>query len=586
MHMNLAKKIAFTSALSTTMIGSCLAASNETTQPNIIFILLDDVSSFTLPSYGMESISIAGKAAEDVNRERVVMPNIDILAQQGILCTHAYAHALSEATRVALMTGMNNGRNFLAPKALHESQITFGDVFKLNGYATGMYGKWKQSRGTKENPPEQHISSFGWDDYACFDMITEGQRYINPNLVINDEETNYCGSVEVDPTTGRRYYGPDIFNYRALEFIEKNRDQPFFLYYPLALIHTEIKPTPDSEDGTFDTVGEDIKVTDDKYYPDMLRYADKMVGRVIKKVEELGLRENTLIVLMGDNGSQGHLFHMEDGSIHRGGKGSTNYAGEQVPLIFSMPGTIAEGEKYETVVDVTDIYPTIIEASGNEIPNAEKIDGKSVWGQLTGAENEPHRECVYKWYNRNSPWDNDDYKVRYAYTKDFKYYGAHDIYPEGRFFDLRLDPLERFGKQNERLIGYNKWWMSGINLDQLTSEQQKAYEMLKAVVEENEYTKVESVEIGTTPKAIKVGESVAVTHSVIPSNATINGVVWESSDPSIATVDKFGVVRGVKKGEVTINLYSWDDARPLANGVKTGGYQRDGIKDQYVIKIK
>ncbi|MFI3319636.1 MAG: sulfatase-like hydrolase/transferase [Rikenellaceae bacterium] len=582
--MNFIKNITMASAV----VGSAFtanAAPQRAEQPNVVFILLDDVSYFNLPAYGMESISLAGNA-RSVDREKVETPNIDRLAEQGVLCTQAYAHALSEATRVALMTGMNNGRNYLATKALHESQITFGDVFQYNGYATGMYGKWKQSRGTKENPPATHISTFGWDDYACFDMVTADQRYINPDLVVNDKVTDYRKTTEIDPKTGRRYYGPDIFNYRALEFIEKNKEKPFFLYYPMALIHSEIKPTPDSKDGTFSTTEETKKNNDNRYLPDMIRYMDKMIGRVVDKIETLGLRENTLIVVMGDNGSQAHYFNMTDGTIHQGGKGQTTYAGEQVPLIFSMPGKIPAKTKYEGYVDVTDLYPTIIKASGNEIPNAEKIDGISIWDQITGKSTEPTRDCIYKWYNRNSPMEEEFYKIRYAYTKDFKYYAPHDIYKQGRFFDLRLDPNEKFGKENPRTLGFNKWWMSGIPLAQLTAEQQRAYKKLKAVVDKNAYVKVESIKIGTAPATIKVGKSVVVEHTVSPSNATINGVIWESSDPTIATVDKFGTIKGLKKGKATITLYSWDDAHPLANGVKTGGYKRDGMKDTIAVTVK
>lgn len=565
------------------------AESAEQEHTNVILILIDDLSYFGVSVYGLESLtSTMGHFVNDT----ISTPNIDRLAREGVLCSHAYSHALSEATRVALMTGMNNGRNYIETKALHESQITFGDLFQRGGYTTGMYGKWKQSRGTKENPPERHISAFGWDDYTCFDMVTADQRHINPDLVINDVVTDYRKTTELDPKTGRRYFGPDIFNYKALEFIEKNQDNPFFLYYPMVLIHDDHKPTPDSKpEGIFDTTDERQQNDMREYLPDMIRYTDKMIGRVVDKVDELGLRENTLIVVMGDNGSKEFIhFNMKDGSVHQGGKGQTKYTGEQVPLILSMPGTIPTGESgevrsYFPAVDVTDIYPTILEASGIEILNKEKIDGVSMWGQMVGKSDDAHRECIYKWYNANNKIDDPDIMVRYAQTPEFKYYAPHDVYPKGRLFDLRVDSLEYEGVLGRKL-GWEKYWYSGLDLDNLTAEQQRAYEMLKAETDRHAYTKVESLKIGAAPKSMKVGESVSVAHEVIPANATRNGVIWHSSDPSIIEVDKFGVFTAHKSGEVTITLYSWDDAWPVANGVKKGGYLTTGVNDKIDIIVK
>ncbi|MFR9567124.1 MAG: sulfatase-like hydrolase/transferase, partial [Rikenellaceae bacterium] len=278
------------------------AATPRADKPNVIMILIDDLSSFGVSAYGLESITSSQKHFTD---EKLSTPNIDKLAQEGVLCSHAYSHALSEATRVALMTGMNNGRNYIETKALHESQITYGDVFQANGYKTAVYGKWKQSRGSIEVPAVRHISAFGWDDYSCFDMVYANQRFINPDLVVNDKIENYNGRTDLDPATDRRWYGPDMFNRKTLEFIEKNQNDPFFIYYSLVLIHDDHKPTPDSKPrSVFDTTDESNKNDLREYFPDMIRYTDKMIGRVVDKVEELGLRDNTIIIVMGDNGSK------------------------------------------------------------------------------------------------------------------------------------------------------------------------------------------------------------------------------------------------------------------------------------------
>ncbi len=556
----------------------------DDTKTNVVFILVDDLSYFATNPYGAVSVTSSQGHFTDAP---ITTPNMSRLADEGIVCNHAYAHALSEATRVALMTGMNNGRNFLECKSLHDSQITFGDVFQREGYSTAIYGKWKQTRGTDVVPAVRYLSEFGWDDYACFDVVGEGQRYMNPELVINGESVSYKGRTDVDPETGRRWYGPDIFNRKALQFIESNKDNPFFLYYSMVLIHDEHRPTPDSmPHSVFDNDDESKENDQRQYYPDMIAYTDKLIGKVIDKVDELGLRDNTLIVVMGDNGSKEFVtFKMEDGTLHQGAKGHTRYGGEQVPLIFSMPTKIPSQRTYDPAVDLTDIYPTIMEAAGFDAPNEDKIDGVSFWDQLLGEESEPHRDCIYKWYNGNTSQKELGLVARYAQTPDFKYYAPHDIYPEGRFFDLRTDPLEHAGEKG-RKMGWENYWYSGLDIKTLTPEQRAAYKLLKAETEKQEYVAVKKISIDDAPKSMRVGESEELDHKVSPSNATRNGVVWESSDPSVVSVNKFGDITAHKAGSATISLYSWDDAWPVANGRAKGGFLRSGMCDKVTITVE
>ncbi|WP_155949215.1 sulfatase-like hydrolase/transferase [Gayadomonas joobiniege] len=212
--------------------------------PNVVLILIDDLNHFGFTTYGANILRSTHKQFGD---RKFSTPNIDKLATTGVRVERAYTHPLCENTRVALMSGKQNNRNFIQPKALHHSDITIGDLFKRAGYVTGMYGKWKQTRGTKNIHAKDYISEFGWDDYATFDVVDAGQRFINPNLVINGKIVNYKGRKDVDPATGRRWYGPDIFNRKVLNFIEKNAAKPFLLYYPMALVHSEHKPTPDTK---------------------------------------------------------------------------------------------------------------------------------------------------------------------------------------------------------------------------------------------------------------------------------------------------------------------------------------------------
>ncbi|WOO39313.1 sulfatase-like hydrolase/transferase [Rubellicoccus peritrichatus] len=563
--------------------------------PNVVLILIDDLSYFSWPAYGAKTVSSGQGHFKDVPVE---MPNIDRLAEEGVRFNQAYVHPICEPTRVALMTGMHNGRNFLAPKAVHESQITFSDVFKKAGYATGMYGKWKQTRGTPSVPGNEYISQFGWDDYLCFDVTNDAKgwrRYLDPTLFKNGEQLHYTKD-DLDPLTGRRYYGPDLCNRAALQFIDDHKDEPFFLYYPMILVHDEHTPTPDTVPASlyddFDTktkLEKWLLAGDDRtYFPDMLKYMDKMIGNIINKLDEDGLLDDTLIIVMGDNGGKEVFeYTMDDGTVFGGGKGHNRFHGEQIPLIFTMPGVIPQSSEggmreYDGLFDGTDIYPTLMEACGIELPNAGKIDGVSAWQQIIGKEDAGHRDVIYKWANGNSRYDDLDTQVEFAHNAEFKRYAPHDKYPRGRFFDLRTDPYEHAGEKG-RKVSWDNHFHSGLDLDSLTPEQQAAFDMLGEVLEENAYVPVEALQI-QGDKTARVGHETHLHCRVIPANAMRNNVIWESSDPAIATVDKFGVLTPHAPGEVEINVYSWEDAEPLSNN-GTVEYRRDGIKDILAVNI-
>ena len=553
-------------------------------KPNVVLILIDDLSYFGVSAYGSHTLK---SRFNYFPQQAYSTPRIDEIAKEGVRCDHAFVHPICENTRVALMTGQHNGRNFMAPKALHSSQITFSDVFKDAGYATGMYGKWKQTRGTPSVPGVRYISEFGWDDYACFDVVYEQQRYINPTLVINDVSVNYQGKTTNDPRTGRRYYGPDIFNYRALDFIEAHKNEPFFLYYPMVLIHDEHKPTPDTQpESIFNTVSESASVDLREYAPDMLYYMDKLIGNVVDKIDSLGIRENTMIIILGDNGNKEFFqYVMEDGRTLAGGKGHTRFHGEQVPFIVSWPGTVMQDTNYTGIIDVTDVYPTIFDACGIDIPNPERIDGISIMPQLRGDTPEPHRNAIYRWHNGNNVITDRTWLLQYAQTPEFKYYYPHEIYTQGRFFDLRSDPYERAGVRGTQ-VGWENYYYSGLNINGLNTEQQEAYLLLKNYVDSMAYVSASSMEItGYSGDTLDPGDTIYLNYEMQPSNAMRNNVVWESSDPAIASVDKFGrfIARG--RGEVVITAYSWDGARPVANN-RNPEYYTTGVKDQIRIGIQ
>lgn len=562
-------------------------------RPNVVLVLIDDLSHYGVTAYGANRLNSMKKA---FHNKVFATPRIDRLADEGLRCDNAYVYPLCEPTRIALMSGQYNSRNFLRCKSQHHSEITFGDVFQRAGYATGIFGKWKQTRGTNEIHAKDYIFAFGWDEFCCFDVVGEAQRFINPNLVINGRIHNYMGRTDRDPATGRRWYGPDICNRYALDFIERHQDRPFFLYYPMLLVHDEHKPTPDTKPHSiFDEFDEanhnrDGHSGDDhRYFPDMIAYMDKLIGKVVDKLEALKLRRKTLVVVMGDNGTKESFTHvLPDGRLYPGGKGGNKENGLRVPLIFSWPGTIPTAPRgqlrtYQGLVDVTDIYPTLCAAAGVTIPNPAAIDGIDFWPQVLGAGGEP-RAAIYTWYNGNNPATDLSQVLRYAFNKEFKRYAPHVHFPAGRFFDLRTDPMEEAGerKVKVRWVHYHK---SGLDLDNLTSDQQAGYEELGRVLEAHAYVPVTGLEIVGPTRSLKVGESLTLSYEIAPQQATRQNIIWESSDPTVLSIDKFGQVTAQAPGRARITVYSWDDAYPVAANVAQT-FTRDGIQDSVFFTVR
>jgi len=560
---------------------------------NVVLILIDDLSHYGVTAYGANRLN--SKDGEFANAV-FATPNIDDLAKQGLRVDHAYAYPLCENTRVALMSGKRNDRNYLRPKSLHGSDITFGDAFQNAGYRTGLFGKWKQTRGTKDISGEDYIYEFGWDEYAAFDVTKEGQRYINPNLVINGKQYNYNGREDLDPITGRRWYGPDIINRHALQFIEDNKDTPFFLYYPMVLVHDEHKPTPHTEPhSAFDNFPEQAQYNnkggdDREYFPDMIEYMDYLIGKVVAKLDEEGVRDNTLIVVMGDNGTKEVFEHvLPDSTVYPGRKGGNADNGIHVPLILNFPSEVpASGDgtyrTYEGLVNLTDIYPTIAEAAGIKMPQAEQVDGISFWAQAKGGEGEP-RQHIYTWFIGNNTYqDADDIGIIYAFNKAFKRYAPSNEFPEGRFFDLRTDPLERVGDKVVK-AKFGKLRYSGLPLDTLNKEQQAAYAELGKVLEDNQVLRVRELHILAPNNTLKVDQQAQFSYRLVPANAQRAGVIWHSDNPDIATVNKLGEVTTHRPGKATIRAYSWDDAYPVANQ-RTLAYYTNGIQDAVTVVVK
>lgn len=379
-------------------VGATLAVAAE--RPNVVLIMVDD--------FGFECVGANGCTD-------YVTPHLDRLAAEGMRFQHCYVQPLCTPTRVQLMTGQYNVRNYVRFGLLDRGQTTFAHLFKQAGYVTGIAGKWQLGR---EIDSPRH---FGFDESCLWQHTRRPPRYANPGLEYNGAEQDFAAGE----------YGPQLVNDFAVDFIARHRNEPFLLYYPMILTHAPFQPTPASPDWDPAARGEAVN-RDPKHFAAMVAWTDRMVGRLIATLREHGLRERTLLLFLGDNGTLGQITTMMGRQPVQGGKGQSTRAGMQVPLIAHWPGTIAPGQVCGDLVDSTDFLPTMCEAAGVSVPEGLLLDGRSFAPQLRGERGQP-RDWMYCWYARNG---GAQATHEFAATPRFK------LYRDGRFYDYGGDPGE------------------------------------------------------------------------------------------------------------------------------------------------
>lgn len=375
--------------------------SESAATPNIILIMADDL--------GYECIGANGGTSYKT-------PVLDRLARTGARFDHCYAQPICTPSRVKLMTGIYNVRNYEQFGILPTNHTTFANRFQESGYETCVVGKWQL--GTDPTLPKH----FGFDEHCLWHFSKRAERYPNPGIDVNGKFVNF--------TNGE--YGPDVVSDYACDFMERNKDQPFLVYYPMILTHCPFCPTPDSTDWDPTSKGSKTYKGDPKYFGDMVSYMDKIVGKLAKKLDDLGIRDNTLIMFIGDNGTDSPVVSMMGDKKVIGSKGQTIDAGTRVPFIASWPSTIPPGMVSDDLVTFTDFLQTMCDAAGLESPSATKLDGQSFLPQLKGEKGNP-REWIYCFYARNGGIKGQEFVRNQRYK----------LYRSGEFFDVANDDREK-----------------------------------------------------------------------------------------------------------------------------------------------
>lgn len=376
-------------------------------RPNILFIMADDVGREVLGCYGGTSYKT---------------DNIDRLAAEGQRYEHCYSMPVCHPTRVCLMTGrypavLGNPKWGSFPKS--EESKTFASVLKAAGYKTAVAGKWQLSLMKNDL---QQPARMGFDQWSLFGWH-EGPRYHDPMIYEN-------GVLRTD-TRGK--YGPDLYVDFLIDFMEQNQSRPFFAYYSMALCHDVTddigKPVPYGPDGHWLT------------YAEMANDMDRQVGRLVKALDRLKLRENTLVVFTTDNGTAGASYlRYENGKFVRpkvvsefnsreirGGKGQLTDWGTRVPLIVRWLGKAGAGETKNDLVDFSDFLPTLADITCAALPEDVKLNGLSFVNAILNRESSPRRHAYSESKNGR----------QFLRTQKYK------LYSDGKFFDMQTDPEEK-----------------------------------------------------------------------------------------------------------------------------------------------
>ena len=430
--------------------------------PNIIYMLADDLGYGELGSYGQTKIRT---------------PYLDALAAQGMRFTDHYSGSpVCAPSRGTLMTGLHTGHsqirdNFevggypdpdeLGQMPLDSGTYTLGSMLQDAGYVTGAIGKWGLGgRGSIGQPHHQGFDYFfGYLDQQLAHNYYPTHLWRNGERVELDNEyfsahQRFEGSDPTDPDAYDQYagneYSVDVMADDALRFLDEHQDEPFFLYLPFAVPHLALQ-VPDSSlveyEGEFD---EEPYLGDRSYLPHerpfsayagMITRMDAHIGRILERLDELGLAENTLVMFTSDNGTtytggvDAEYFESTGGL--RGLKGSVYEGGIRVPLIARWPGRIAAGSESDHVSAFWDMMPTFADVVGVSAP--EGIDGVSFLSTLLGETGQADRDHLYWEYH--GLW-NGAQAVRVGQWKGVRLGGHDDPDAPIELYDLERDPNE------------------------------------------------------------------------------------------------------------------------------------------------
>lgn len=423
------------------VIGSCNGSEKAAreSRPNIVIILSDD--------QGWGDLSISGNP-------NLRTPNIDRLAQNGASFDRFYVSPVCSPTRAELLTGRYHPRSGVfgtsaGGERMNLDETTIAELFKAEGYATAAFGKWHNGMQAPYHPNARGFDEFygfcsgHWGDYFNAMLLEHNGEFVQGNGYVVDDFTD-----------------------KAMSFMENNRDQPFFLYIPYNTPHSPMQ-VPDE---WFEKLGG--KSLEASQQPEkenkehtkaalaMCENIDWNVGRLMKKLQELNLEDNTIVLYFGDNGPNGHRWN---GGM-KGIKGSTDEGGVRSPLFIQWPGVIKPGLVIKEISAAIDLLPTLADLAGIEERTEKPLDGVSLKPLLFNHEEPWSERLIFShWNGRTS--------VRSQ---------SHRLDHQGGLFDMFVDPGQSTDiSQDEQdvakyLLEEVKRWNESV-LSELNREEERLF---------------------------------------------------------------------------------------------------------------
>jgi arylsulfatase A-like enzyme len=372
--------------------------------------------------------------------EDIKTPNIDALAAGGMKFNNAYSMPQCTPSRATLLTGKYPWRNgyvnhWDVPRWgvgyfdwKKKENTTFARLLKDQGYTTCAAGKW-QINDFRIEP--RAMAKHGFDDWAMWTGYEAGnppsaKRYQDPYINTPDGSKTYDGK-----------FGPDIYADHLIGFMKRNKDKPMCLYFPMALTHGPLVVTPDEPDAE-GNLGK---------HKAMVRYTDKLVGKLVKALDELGIRENTIVIFTTDNGTGSGITGKINGQQVKGAKGKESEPGVCEPFIVNCPGLVPAGVETDALTDFTDLLPTFVELGGGKVPDDLTIDGVSFAPLILGKEKDTPREWIMALGHGPAKLDKDgvrgqkDFATRVIRDKSYKVWVSSEK-SIIRLHDLSKDPRE------------------------------------------------------------------------------------------------------------------------------------------------
>lgn len=419
----------------------------ENKKPNIIYILADDLGYGDLSSFGQTKFNT---------------PNIDKLAAEGMMFTQHYAgNTVCAPSRSALLTGMHTGHTpirgnkEIQPEGqfpISDNTYTMAEALKEGGYVTGAFGKWGLGYPGSEGDPTKQ----GFDVFYGYNCQRLGHNYYPYHLWSNTDSIVLTGNAGHK----KEQYAPELIQNKALEFLETNKDKPFFMYVPTIIPHAELvapesvlakyrgKYNPEnSYKGTDDGPNYRLGFYESQKdahaaFVAMIEIMDNQVGEIVDKVKELGLEDNTIVVFTSDNGphTEGGAdpkYFNSNGAL-KGVKRDLYEGGIRVPMVIKWPGNIEPGSKTDLISAFWDVFPTFSEVA--EIPVANNLDGISFLPTLLNkpTEQKQHEYLYWEFHERGGRQ-----AIRKGNWKAVKYNVLKNPNASIELYDLSIDEGEK-----------------------------------------------------------------------------------------------------------------------------------------------